>query len=346
MYADRWMFHGPRYQGVGVLGPLGDDGVDGEITTLPAPGALLDCAGQLMGWWVMQSETKDRLAMPVQIGRIELFGAHPTPGERAQCRVRMRHVGEREVRADLEVAVHGRVWARITGWEDRRFDSDDPVWDVLRVPEHHVLSRPSDEGYVVATEHWHNSASRELMMRRYLSARERAEYDQVGPRGKRGWLLGRIAIKDAVRLHRWSAAGRTPVWPVEVGVRNEPSGRPVIDGGTLRVSVSHKDELAVAIVGDGHDVGIDMERVEPRTETFTTIAYTPTELELGAGRDRDEWMARLWAAKEAVAKLRGTGMTDPKKLVVRAVDGDRLTIDDTIVDTRRDGAYVIAWCRS
>ena len=47
-----------------------------------------------------------------------------------------------------------------------------------------------------------------------------------------------------------------------------------------------------------------------------------------------------------MTKLRGTGMTDPKKLVVRVVDGDRLTIDDTIVDTRRDGAYVIAWCRS
>ncbi len=57
-------------------------------------------------------------------------------------------------------------------------------------------------------------------------------------------------------------------------------------------------------------------------------------------------MARLWAAKEAVAKLRGTGMTDPKKFVVRAVDGERLTIDDTIVTTRRDGEYIVAWTRA
>ena len=73
MYADRWMFHGPQYSGVVTLGPVGSDGVDGAIDVLPAPGALLDCAGQLMGWWVMQSETHDRLAMPVMIARIELF---------------------------------------------------------------------------------------------------------------------------------------------------------------------------------------------------------------------------------------------------------------------------------
>src|SRR5258706_4490650 len=73
MYDDRWMFHGPQYQGVTTLGPMGDDGVDGAIDVLPAPGALLDCAGQLMGWWVMHTEQRDRLAMPVKIDRIPLY---------------------------------------------------------------------------------------------------------------------------------------------------------------------------------------------------------------------------------------------------------------------------------
>ncbi len=226
------------------------------------------------------------------------------------------------------------MWARITGWEDRRFDSDDAVWAVLMYPERNVLAEAQGE-YVKVGEHWRGAASRELMMRRYLGERERAEHDQIGPRGKRGWLLGRIAIKDAVRMHRWASAP-TSIWPVEVGVRNEPSGRPVVDGA-LRVSVAHKDDLAVAIVGDGHDVGIDLERVEPRTETFTTIAFTQAELELGSGRDRDEWMTRLWAAKEAVGKARGTGVTDPKRLEARMTSDGRLAIGDAIVDTRRDG---------
>jgi acyl transferase domain-containing protein len=342
MYDDRWMFHGPAYQGVVELGPMGDDGVDGAIETLPAQGALLDCAGQLMGWWVMQTATHDRLAMPVRIERIALFADHPCAGERLSCRVRMRHIGEREVRADLELFSGTRVWARITSWEDRRFDSDDAVWSVLMYPETNVLAVPHDGGYVTVTEHWRGAASRELMMRRYLGERERAAQEQVGPRGRRGWLLGRIAIKDAVRLHRWRA-GKQPLWPVEIEVRNEPSGRPIVDG--VRVSVSHKDDIAVAIVDDSRDVGIDIERIEPRTGTFAGIAYTDAELALGGRRDRDEWQTRLWAAKEAVGKALGTGVTDPKKLQVTHADGDRLTIGDFAIDTRRDGAYIIAWTR-
>lgn len=334
MYDERWMFHGPQYQGVAVLGPMGDDGVDGAIDPLPAPGALLDCAGQLMGWWVMQTEDHDRLAMPVRIERIALYG--PEPAERVACRVRIGHVGEREVRADLELSVGNRVFAKIDGWEDRRFDSDDAVWRVLMYPERNALAAPRED-YVAVTEHWRAAASRELMMRRYLGERERVQHDAIGPRGRRGWLLGRIAIKDAVRLHRWKR-GEGAIFPVEVEVRNEPSGRPVVDGG-LRVSVAHKDELAVAIVSE-RDVGIDIERIEPRTDAFAGVAYTARELALGTG---DEHLARLWAAKEAVAKARGTGITDPKRFEVRAVDGERFVIDDDVVETRRDGNYVIAW---
>jgi phosphopantetheinyl transferase len=56
-------------------------------------------------------------------------------------------------------------------------------------------------------------------------------------------------------------------------------------------------------------------------------------------------MARLWAAKEAVAKLRGTGLTDPKRFAVRAAEGDRLHIDDDTADTKRHGDHVVAWTR-
>src|SRR5262249_14102602 len=126
---------------------------------------------------------------------------------------------------------------------------------------------------------------------------------------------------------------------------------------------SHKDDLAVAIVDDTYEVGIDLERIEPRTESFCAIAFTEAEIALGAGRDRDEWHARVWAAKEAVAKALGTGMTDPKKFAVRASDGDKLCIAspgfagarsdaqrraeeiDFVVDTRRDGGYIVAWTR-
>ncbi len=359
MYADRWMFHGPRYQGVTTLGPLGDDGVDGAIEVLPAPGALLDCAGQLMGWWVMHTEARDRLAMPVRIARISLFAPHPAVGARVACCVRVRHVGEQGVRADLELSIephrhaaalpagdkprpslHGRVWAKIDSWEDRRFDSDGPVWDVLMYPEANALAVAQPGGYVVVTEHWRGAASRELMMRRYLGERERADHDKLGPRARRGWLLGRIAVKDAVRMQRWAAHGASPIWPVEVAVRNTAIGQPIVDG--MHVSIAHKDDRAVAIVDPARAVGIDIERIEPRSVGFLRAAYTTAELAFGSG---DAHLARLWAAKEAVGKARGTGVTDPKRLEARATSDGRLAIGDAIIDTHIDGDHVIAWTK-
>jgi acyl transferase domain-containing protein/phosphopantetheinyl transferase (holo-ACP synthase) len=338
MYDQRWMFHGPAYQGVALLGPLGDDGVDGAIDTLAAPGALLDCAGQLMGWWVMQHETRDRLAMPVHLERVELFGDHPNAGERLLCNVRMRGLDAKDARADLELHRGHRVWARITSWTDRRFDSDDAVWRVLMYPETNALGVSGIGGVVAMTEHWTGAASRELMMRRYLTERERVDYEALTPRVRRGWLLGRMAAKDAVRFHHWNA-GVGLIWPAEIVISNDDSGKPLVNG--LQLSIAHKDGIAVALVGT-QPVGVDLEKIEPRAESFLAVAFTQAERMLGDG---DEHWARLWAAKEAVAKLRGTGMTNPKAFEVIAVDHerDRVKIDDAWVDTRRDGDYMIAW---
>ena len=59
LYDEHWMFHGPSFQGVRHIGDLGDDGVDGVIEALATPGATLDNAGQLYGWWVMATASSD-----------------------------------------------------------------------------------------------------------------------------------------------------------------------------------------------------------------------------------------------------------------------------------------------
>lgn len=353
LYADRWMFHGPAYQGVAELDVMADDGIRGALTSLPAPGALLDNAGQLMGYWIMKAYETDFLAFPIRIGRMELFGPHPSPGTRVDCTVHITGTTASDVRSDMHLAVAGALWARITDWVDHRFDTDEPLFAVLRYPEHNILAARAGHDYYVATEHWRTASSRELVSRRYLSATERATFDSVGPRRKRGWLLGRIAVKDAVRDWLWRR-GHGPVFPIEIGVANLEDGRPVVTGpfdDDLRVSIAHKGAIAVAHLTVGRPVGVDIERIEARTDSFAAIAFSAAERSLRAGDDRDEWLTRVWAAKEAFAKSLGTGLQgNPKNFAVREVAGERLLVattgepsDQAWVNTRREGDHVVAW---
>ncbi|MEM9493990.1 MAG: hypothetical protein AAGC55_32885, partial [Myxococcota bacterium] len=80
LYEQRWMFHGPAYQGIDQLGPTGDDGIEGTLVCPPAPGALLDNVGQLFGYWVMTHVERDFLAFPIKIDRLSFFGPPPAVG--------------------------------------------------------------------------------------------------------------------------------------------------------------------------------------------------------------------------------------------------------------------------
>jgi acyl transferase domain-containing protein len=347
LYDDRWMFHGPAFQGVVDVGVLGSSGIRGEIATPSAKGALLDNAGQLFGYWVMRKSEKDRLAMPVRIQRLSLFGPHPGPGERVVCTARVTRFGPKEVVANLSLDRGGQAWARIEGWEDRRFDTDDRLWAVMLYPEKNLLSEPQPGGYVLLTDRYRSAPTRDQLARRFLGEKERAECDAQGPRRQRSWLAGRIAAKDAVRDLLWKNGVGT-LYPVEITVETLPNGRPKVHApfdGVVRVSIAHKDDLAVAIASVERDVGIDIERVDARPEGFTELAFSEGELGLMArSENRDEWLTKLWAAKEASSKAEGVGLSgDPRRFPVTDRATDRLLCAGRWVELRRFGDYVIGW---
>lgn len=364
LYHDRWAFHGPQYQGVREIGPLGPTGVQGTIEALPAPGALLDGAGQLVGHWVAMHTEVDRLALPSMIERIRFFGPHPPPGDRFDCTVRVNELTDAFVRADLELvsarpADAGRLWCRIDGWQDTRFDTDDVVFPMLRDPDRLVVAERRPGGWFLATEHWDNSASRELMMRRYLNHRERPAYEALNPKAQRQWFLGRVAAKDAVRSWLWDH-GAGPLFPAEITIRNDDEGRPVVEGPGcegLRVSLAHTEWAAAAVVaGPGApDPGIDVEADDPRHERFASLTLAGAEAALvpgGEGPERDFALTRLWTVKEAAGKAAGTGLQGrPKDLVVSALDATTAAVAGRTVatevvavgegDTAR--RYVVSW---
>ncbi|MHC6630128.1 beta-ketoacyl synthase N-terminal-like domain-containing protein [Streptomyces globosus] len=345
VYRERWMFHGPAYRGMSRLTAIGDRHVRAVLTVPAAPGGLLDNVGQVLGYWIMATRTERTVVFPVRVRQMRFHGPDPRPGTPVECTVRITSLTDAVLEADAVLMVAGRVWAELSGWQDRRFDNDPHTRPVERFPERHTLSVAGPGGWSLVFERWPDLASRELIMRNALGGPERAAYAARPPRGRRQWLLGRIAAKDAVRRLLWEA-GEGPVFPAELLVENEPSGRPRVTGRygralpPLRVSVAHRAEAGVALAraadapgGPGPGPGIDIEEIaEPGGATAATVFGT-AELALlaacraGSAEAPEVWFTRFWAAKEAVAKAEGTGLRGrPRDIEVTAAEPDRLTV--------------------
>jgi acyl transferase domain-containing protein len=260
LYDDRWMFHGPAYQGVVSLDAMARDGIRGRLVSLDAKGGLLDNAGQLLGYWVMEHAELDRLAMPVMLEKVRFFSPEPAPGNTLDCTVWIERFTDIDVRADVELCHGERVFCRIEGWEDRRFDSDERVWALLRYPEKNLLATVDAEGRGLVKQPWKGAASRDLLARRYLSEREREAHARVDLRRQGEWLLGRMAVKDCARRLLWDR-GHGPIFPVEIEVETDAEGQLVLRGplaGKLQARVAFKPGFAAAWVGE-RDVGIDLD---------------------------------------------------------------------------------------
>jgi len=372
LYDERWMFHGPAFQGVTELTGIGEHHMRGVITTPSAPGALLDNVGQILGYWIMATRTERTVVFPVQMRHLRFHGPHPGPGTEVECLVRITSLTDTVLEADVQLAVGGRVWAELTGWQDRRFDNDPKTRPVERFPDRNTLSEARPGSWSLLHERWPDLASRDLIMRNSLSGAERSQYAGHAPRGRRQWLLGRIAVKDAVRQWLWDH-GEGPVFPAEIRVHNDGAGRPYVTGlhgrtlPPLDVSLAHRAESAVAIVRPhtpGSGPGIDLEEVTGRDPSAFAAALGDGELALlrercaATGESEDLWFTRFWAAKEAVAKAEGTGFGGrPRDFTVRQVAGEerllvsgRLNRDYTVQHARTanppglpDRDYVVAW---
>ncbi|UGY94915.1 type I polyketide synthase [Streptomyces gobiensis] len=317
LYRDRWMFHGLAFAGVRKVSAVGDDGIRGVLCALPAPGALLDAAGQLLGHWMQLRLPADRLVFPASLERVRLYGPPPREGALLHATARVRAVRAASVRGDVELTAHdGIVWARLEGWTYRRFAADERVWPMKFTPEVCGIGEPQPGGWCLARRRWGDPASQELVMRRYLDAAERTAYEQRPPRTRTAWLLGRIAAKDALRQLLWDR-GAGPLFPVEVPVGNDDHGRPRPRGPIAagsHLSLAHKERIAVAMAHPTAPVGIDVETITDDPAALSRIALTSDERRLAEqlaacdGTGRAQALTMLWCAKEAAAKAEGTGL--------------------------------------
>jgi phosphopantetheinyl transferase len=342
----------------GTVGTLRILPTVGLFRSTPNPGfltdpVLLDAAGQLVGYWTAEHLKKGYHVFPFRVEALRVYGTGLHPGELMTCRVRSAMVGEWQIRSDIDiVASDGRYVAQIVGWWDRRFDLPNQLHQLRVSPRESALSAPWSlpiagfaspeqfESSLVDTPppefleaHWR--IWQRVLAHLVLSHRERDLWRSFEwPERRRSeWLLGRVAAKDAVR--RWLKTHHdVELCPADVDIVNDERGRPLVTGSWVNrvapqpvVSIAHSEGVAAAIVGDGScgAVGIDIEHVGRRArDGFEHVAFTQEERDLLASLDtaaREEWLLRLWCAKEAVAKASGLGMIGgPRGLAIQSVD--------------------------
>ena len=177
---------------------------------------------------------------------------------------------------------------------------------------------------------WMRSDSASAPPENFLSETELQKLAQMRfPRRREEWLLGRWTAKRLLA----AVEGRDPrAWQVE----NEADGQPYVqaDGERLPgcLSISHRGGQAVCAwtSAPGVALGIDLERIEPRSPAFVRDYFTAAEQALIAGAARELDAVLLWSAKEAMLKALGKGL----RLDTRAVEVLRIANHEEIAGWR------------
>lgn len=382
IYAERQLFHGPRFQCLTGTIYSGPQGALAEILVrspddlfrstrnpqLLTDPALMDTIGQVMAIWAMQQH--ERVAFPIGIGELEFYGATPAPGTRVPMRVAITS-SLKILSADVEIEDGaGNVWLRIKGWKSWQFQWDKRLIDFRRLPTRYLLSDTlplpaSVPGLICQRLTAKRIAGFDmpLIARHYLHMDEMAAFTGKSgtPPRQLQWLLGRIAAKDAVRA--WSAQhgdAEEKLHPAAFVIESNAKGQPLVSKWPDNalpiptVSIAHCEDQAIA-VAHGGSMGVDIERIADHDADFLKAMSSESERTLLAafsGPELQEWITRLWCAKEAFGKLLGIGVNEaPQRFEAQAIGADdgslqmqhRSSGRQALVTTMRDGDFIIAF---
>ncbi|WP_415326918.1 beta-ketoacyl synthase N-terminal-like domain-containing protein [Chryseobacterium sp. MMS23-Vi53] len=340
------MFHGEKYQGITEVSKVGTKGIIGKIKGNGGKGSLLDNAGQLFGLWLQLTLTKDRIAFPVKIKDIEFFGDLQDQDGIFECTCSLTEMNDEFAIGDILLTRNGKVWCKISGWQNRRLEIDAALWNVSMSPLHNRLSEEIAPEVFFFHQAYSRVASWDFILKRYFNQTEKQHHQALLPNKRKSYMVSRVAVKDAVR-NLLKKEKNHPCFPITFEVGKDEVGKPFLIGDAtkdIHISLAHKGKDAVGIAKSGKPVGIDMEVMEERSSGFYDLVFTDNELALLKGKDQAEWTTKFWVAKEAYGKFVGTGLKgNPKNFEVEKITEDSLWINQTEIKTIKHKNYIIGW---
>jgi acyl transferase domain-containing protein/phosphopantetheinyl transferase len=347
---ERYTFHGPQYHCNTAMLDICSRGMRGLAVRRVGKGSLLDMMGQQIGLFLHLTKPDNVASFPVRLKELSFYAdIFDQEGEFEHTMV-VNKVTEHSIVADMVLKRDGKVWSVAHNWVNQRLESSWQIWNVLIHPQITTLANEIAPGvYHISNDIQGNILF--MVGKRYLNYVDTAALENASTKRHREYLTSRIALKDAVRAFMRCEDGEM-LYPIEVFCAHDENGKPSVYGRPgvgdgikdVQVSLAHKGDEAIAIAAN-HPVGIDLEKIEEKSEGFLELTFTEREQELLASLKQPEGIARFWVAKEACAKKAGTGLEgNPKNFEVSAVCDDVLYVGEQGVQTVSIGEeYVAGW---
>ncbi|MBV8847163.1 MAG: polyketide synthase dehydratase domain-containing protein [Bryobacterales bacterium] len=385
IYAHRHMFHGPSFQGVRNIDVMADNGVLATLELLPtgrllqsdaAPKFhidpfLLDAAGQLVGYWPIENCQRGCNVLPIKVGKVDKYCENPPSGAMVSSRIAIRKLSDQTLLADYDVLLpDGRLWLRVTGWEDWRFYWTARLFDYAygRFANFQSAGFPVTNQELEAAgldcilvpplgDRERDALSDENWAYVLFSKRELAEFRSLPPLQQAEWLFGRTSAKDAVRAYLLRAHDRK-IFPADVEI--------TVDRGTMLVGGAWSAEIPAPHVSYSYQHGWSVAAAGGSRCAVSAIemnAAIPPNSFLPDEEDRlarlggaEDWKRRAVIAKQAAGKYFCPDAAEDfwQSLVITKVDttrgwfevadpGSAVNAEDCLrVLTIREAGYLVA----
>jgi len=336
------LFSGPAFQTIRRMETSGPAGARATLQETPAeafagsgatqglvlPVSLIDSCGQIGIFSLAEATwTRDEITMtfPNVVERIEFAQRDQRTGPLSA--VTTLDWNDRRVHSAVEMrSTAGDVVFRALGRVEEIVRLPGALWRYQAAPRAIALNRSlaplfADEPDLAGAAIMFTAPfSGQLLVHRVwsqvfasmiLGAAERQAFQArlLAPVPAALWLLGRSAVKDAVR----QLTGCN-LCMADISIGNDPSGQPraALGQDAPCVSIAHKPFAAAAAAASAArnlGVGVDLEPCTPPAMRACAAGLSPQENRLaegaGGGKQANELRLALWTAKEAAAKALG-----------------------------------------